>query len=188
MPHRPWKTRSTREVYRNPWMSIREDVAELPDGRETIYGVVTTGEAVGVLPFLDANTVVMVRQYRYVAKRVTWEMPTGGVHEEEALEAAANRELAEETGYRAERLTYLTAVHSNKSIMDETCHLYIGEGLTRASASQDETEFIEARALPFAEVLRMVTSGEITDVMTVITVLEAARRRAEPSELRDRAG
>lgn len=178
MPPRPWKTKSTREVYRNRWISIREDVAELPDGRETIYGVITTaGDAVGVLPFLDRDTVLMVQQYRYVARRVTWEMPTGGVHEGEALEAAANRELAEEVGYRAERLTHLTSVHSNKSIMDETCHLYVGEGLVRAYAPRDETEFIEARAVPFAEVLRMVGAGEITDVMTVIAVLEAARRR-----------
>lgn len=179
MPPRPWKTRSSREVYRNAWMRIREDVAEMPDGRETLYGVITTGEAVGVLPFVDPDTVLMVQQYRYVARRVTWEMPTGGVHEGEALEAAANRELAEEVGHRAERLTYLTSVHSNKSIMEETCHLYIGETLVAAAVPRDETEFLEVRALPFAEVLRMVTAGEITDVMTVIAVLEAARRRGQ---------
>ncbi len=176
-PPRPWKTKSSREVYRNPWIRVREDVAEMPDGRETVYGVITTGECVGVLPFLDAETVVMVQQYRYVSKRITWEMPTGGVHEGESPEAAANRELAEEVGYHAARLTYLTSFHSNKSIMDETCHLYLGDGLTPAEAPPDETEFMEVRTFPFDEVLRMVTSGEISDAMTVIAVLEAARRK-----------
>jgi len=57
-----------------------EDLVELPDGRTTIYGVVSCGECVGVLPFLDPDTVLLVRQYRSVAGRTTWEMPTGGVH------------------------------------------------------------------------------------------------------------
>lgn len=89
MPLRPWKTKSSREVYRNRWMSVREDLAEMPDGRETIYGVITTGECVGVLPFLDASTVVMTRQYRYVSRRLAFEMPTGAMHEGESREAAA---------------------------------------------------------------------------------------------------
>jgi ADP-ribose pyrophosphatase len=178
MAPRPWTTKASREVYRNRWISVREDVAEMPDGRETLYGVITTGECVGVLPFLDRDTVVMTHQYRYVSKRLTWEMPTGAMDAGEAREAAANRELAEEVGYRAGRLTYLTSFHSNKSVMDETCHLFIGEDLVPAEAPPDETEFIEVKTFPFDEVLRMVTAGEITDAMTVIAVLEAARRRA----------
>ena len=61
-------------------MKLREDIAELPDGRETIYGVVTFGECVGVLPFVDEDTVILVRQYRYVfGENQRWEMPTGGM-------------------------------------------------------------------------------------------------------------
>src|SRR5262249_46864463 len=77
---RPWRTRSSRVVYQNPWIRVDEDQAELPDGRTTVYGVVRCGECVGVLPFLDAETVVLIRQYRYVARGIYWEMPTGGVH------------------------------------------------------------------------------------------------------------
>ena len=73
----PWKTRTSRPVYENPWMRLREDVAELPDGRTTIYGVVQCKPAVGVLPFLDDDTVVLVGQYRYVFGEFSWEMPTG---------------------------------------------------------------------------------------------------------------
>jgi hypothetical protein len=79
-------------VAKLPLLDSTEDLVELPDGRTTIYGVVTCGECVGVLPFLDPGTVLMIKQYRYVAKRVTWEMPTGGVHPGETLDAAANRE------------------------------------------------------------------------------------------------
>src|SRR5688500_19976284 len=92
----PWRTITSRPVYANPWVRIREDVAEMPDGRTTIYGVVECKPAVGVLPFVDERTVVLVGQYRYVARDFFWEMPTGGGGDGEALEGAARRELGEE--------------------------------------------------------------------------------------------
>ena len=171
----PWEQKSTRQIYQNPWISLREDLVELPDGRRTIYGVVTCGECVGVLPFLDPNTVLMTKQYRYVAKRVTWEMPTGGMHAGESREEAAQRELAEEIGYRAGKLTRLSSFHTSKSVVDETAHLFLGEELFRVELPPDETEFIEVRPFAFEEVLQMVLRSEITDCMTVIGVLHAAR-------------
>jgi 8-oxo-dGTP pyrophosphatase MutT (NUDIX family) len=175
----PWRTLTTRPVYQNRWLSLREDLVEMPDGRTTIYGVVTTGQCVGVLPFLDPETVLLIRQYRYVARRVTWEMPTGSAHEGESLEAAAQRELAEETGYRADRLGRLSTYHTSKSVMDETAHLFVAEGLRHAPTPPDTTEFIEVRPVPFGEALRMVLAGEIVDSMTIIAVLCHARRREQ---------
>jgi len=172
----PWQTRSTRVVYQNPWIRVDEDQVQLPDGRTTLYGIVRCGECVGVLPFLDAETVVLIRQYRYVARGVYWEMPTGGVHPGESVEAAAQRELGEEIGYRAARLTPLVSYHTSKSVLDETAHLFYGEALTPVVTPGDATEFIEVRPVPFAEALRMVESGEVKDSMTVIAILHAARR------------
>ncbi len=173
----PWKTLSSRAIYRNKWLSLREDQVALPDGQQTIYGVVTCGECVGVLPFLDPNTVLLVKQYRYVAKRVTWEMPTGGVHQSEAIEAAAQRELGEETGHRAGRLTWLSTYHTSKSVMDETAHLFLGDDLVKLELHSDETEFIEVGQFSFEQALEMVLTNEILDSMTVIAVLHAARRK-----------
>ena len=173
----PWKRLSTRPIYQNRWLSLREDVVELPNGRTTIYGVVSCGECVGVLPFLDSETVLLVQQYRYVARRATWEMPTGGVHAGESVEGAAQRELVEEIGHRAGRLTPITTYHTSKSVMDETAHLFVGEDLVNLALAPDETEFIEVRPFPFREVERMVLSGEIVDSMTIIAVLHATRTR-----------
>jgi ADP-ribose diphosphatase len=172
----PWKQKSTRPIYQNPWISLREDLVELPDGRTTIYGVITCSECVGVLPFLDPHTVLMIKQYRYVAKRITGEMPTGGMHLGESREAAAQRELAEEIGYRAGKLAWLSTLHTSKSVLDETAHLFLGEDLVRVELPPDDTEFIEVRAFPFTEVLQMVLRNEITDSMTIVAVLHAARR------------
>ena len=173
----PWRTRSTRPVYVNPWIRVREDIAELPDGRRTLYGVVETRPAVGVLPFLDATTVVLVGQYRYVARSFQWEIPTGAVMEGESETGAAQRELAEEAGYRAGRLEKLCSFDSSKSILDETAHLYLATDLSLADHEPDPTEFIETATFPFEDVLAMVLRSEIVDAMTVVAVLHAARRR-----------
>ena len=172
-----WRTLSTREAYANPWIRVREDVAEMPDGRTTLYGVIECKPCVGVLPFLDARTVVLVGQYRYVARDFYWEIPTGGMVPGESEEAAVQRELAEEAGYEADRLTKLCTFHSSKSIMDETAHIYMAEALRPATRDGDETEFIEVRPFPFDEALRMVETSEIRDAMSVIAILHAARRR-----------
>jgi 8-oxo-dGTP pyrophosphatase MutT (NUDIX family) len=179
MEHKPWKTLSSRAIYRNPWMSLREDIAEMPDGHTTLYGVATMGECVGVVPYVDHDHVLLVRQYRYVQQDARWEIPTGGVKQGESLEEAAQRELQEETKYRAERLTWISSYYTSKCICEETAHLYVGEGLSPSHRPADETEFIEARAFPFSEALRMVVECEIMDSMSVIAILHAARLRGE---------
>jgi ADP-ribose pyrophosphatase len=175
----PWKTRSSRPIYHNKWMRLREDIAELPDGRETIYGVVTFGECVGVLPFVDEDTVVLVRQYRYVfGENQRWEMPTGGIQQGENAESAALRELQEEVGYTAQQLEHVSTYYTSKSVCYEIAHLYLGYGLQRAVLPPDETEFLEVAEFPFDEVVAMVNRNEIRDGMTVIAVLQAALRRS----------
>jgi len=179
LEHKRWRTVSSKHIYRNPWMSLREDIAMMPNGRTTVYGVVTFGECVGVVPFLDEDRVLLVRQYRYVQGDARWEIPTGEVKEGECPEEAAQRELQEEVGYRAERLTWVNDNYTSKCICEETAHLYIGEGLSVAPRAPDDTEFIEIRPFPFSTALRMVIDCQIMDSMSVIGILHAARLRDE---------
>ncbi len=172
-----WRRLDRRLIHATPFLRLHEDTVITPTGGTTKYGVVECGHCVGVLPFVDDNHVLMVRQHRYLAGRYTWEMPTGGVDGGEPLEAAAQREMAEEAGFRARDLRHVHSIHTSKSCMDETAHLYIGRDLVPDDAQPDEVEDIERRVMPFEDVLQMVLSGEITDSMTVITVLIAARER-----------
>ena len=159
------------------WTRIREDIAEMPNGKTTIYGVVECGQCVGVLPFIDDSHVLMIRQYRYVfGEDQRWEMPTGGVKAGEPLLDAARRELREEIGCDAAELNHISTYYTSKSIVQEVAHLYLGYGLTQAQATPDETEFLEIETFPFEQILKLVLENEIRDSMTVIAVLHAARQ------------
>lgn len=177
MKPRAWKTLSSRLVYENRWMRLREDVAEMPDGRTTVYGVAIFGHCVGIVPLLEQGQILLVRQYRYVqGENHRWEIPTGGVKQGESFEQAAQRELAEEAGYHAGRLIHVSSYYTSKSVCDETAHLYIGEDLTPAEAVPDDTEFIQRCVFPFEQALRMTLDGEIMDSMSILGILLAARR------------
>jgi ADP-ribose pyrophosphatase len=175
----PWNRLSRRQVYANRWIEVVEDIVALPDGGQTIYGVVRCAEAAGVLPFLDDDTVLLIQQWRYVGGRLTWEMPTGGVHRGESIVDGAQRELAEEVGYRAGRLEHLTSFATSKSVVEETAHLYAAYDLEPAASAPDHTEFIRREAVPFATAREMVLSGEIVDAMTIIAILWADRLRVD---------
>jgi ADP-ribose pyrophosphatase len=149
----------------------------MPNGKTTIYGVIESGECVGVLPFIDDRHVVLVRQYRYVfGENDRWEMPTGGVEAGESLLEAAHRELREEIGYDASQLKEMSTYYTSKSVMYEIAHLYIGSHLSQIEAIPDETEFLEIEIFSFDKVLEMVLQSEIRDSMTVLAVLYAARQ------------
>ncbi len=173
----PIVTLSTRDVYRNPWISVREDQVRFPNGHRGIYGVVTCAGAVGVLPFVDTDHVLLVRQFRYVIQRPTWEMPTGAVNPGESPEDAANRELAEEAGFHADRLERVSTFNTSKSVVDEEAVLFLAYDLRPVVAEADETEQIATAIFEFDDVLAMVERSEVVDAMTVIAVLLAARQR-----------
>jgi ADP-ribose pyrophosphatase len=161
------------------WIRVREDIAQMPDGYRTIYGVIEARPAVGILPFVDEDTVLLVGQYRYVFGRFFWEIPTGAQEADETELDAVGRELAEETGYLVRHVDKVCTFQSSKSVLDEIAHVYIATGLVAAPGPHrvDATEFIELRTFPFAEVVRMVERNEIQDAITIIAVLHAARRR-----------
>src|SRR5262249_18280017 len=101
----PWTTLSSRPIYENPWIRLREDQVLRPDGKRGIYGVVHfKNHAVGVLPVDEQGRVWLVGQHRYPLDAYSWEIPEGGCPESETPEATALRELREETGLDAGRL------------------------------------------------------------------------------------
>lgn len=155
---------------------LREDAWRLPDGREVVYPVLAVGVTVGVLPFLDDRHIVLVRQYRHLLRDRSWELPGGGARPEETPLAAAQRELREEGGYRAERFVLLTRFHPSTAYLDEVAYCYAAFELVPDPLPADDDEFFERRIVPFADALNMALDGEITESVSKITLLQYAAR------------
>jgi 8-oxo-dGTP pyrophosphatase MutT (NUDIX family) len=178
----PWRTLSSRVVYENAWIKVREDQVIRPDGEPGIYGVVTpTGVATGVIALGDDDQVTLVGQFRYTLSDYSWEIVEGGAQPGEEPMDAAKRELGEEAGLVASRWRALGGpVHLSNCFTDEAGYLFVAEGLSDVEPDPDGTERLALRTVPLAEALEMVDRGEITDAMSVIGLLRLARERQAP--------
>lgn len=170
----PWQVHATKEVYRNPWVSLTEHAVTRPDGEPGLYGVVGFANlALAILPVLPDGRIVLVGQHRFPQDRYSWEIPEGGGPlGEDPLEGAA-RELREETGYRAGHWREILRMDLSNSVTDECAVGFLATGLTPGEAEPDGTEALRIRHIHFRDALAEVNSGRIRDALTVAMLLQA---------------
>lgn len=151
-----------------------------PDGQPGIYGVVHfLHRAIGVVPLdRDTDRVLLVGQYRYPLDRYSWEVPEGGGEFDEDPEAAARRELTEETGYAEGEWRELWRGDLSNSVTDEVAIMFVATGLVAGPASPEGTEELATRWVPFDEAMGMIAAGEIRDAMSIIALQALALERA----------
>ena len=172
----PWTRRSSRVVYDNPWIRVRDDRVIRPDGQPGVYGVVEMKTwAVGIVPLTDEGDTFLVGQYRYTLGLYSWEIPEGGASKLATLLESARRELREETGVAAARWTYLGEAHLSNSVTDEVGCVFLAEDLTFGDADPEGAEELRVRRLPLAEAVAMALVGEISDALAVVGLLRADR-------------
>jgi ADP-ribose pyrophosphatase len=170
------KVLQSDRVYEGRILSLRVDTVELSGGRTAQREVVEHAEVVAIVPVDAAGNVVLVRQYRLPACDFLLEAPAGGVEEGEDVEAAARRELEEETGLRAGRLRRLTGYYVSPGYVTEFIHVFLATDLEQATAGGgDVDEEIAVQRLPLVEAVRMVERGEIRDGKSIIGILLAGR-------------
>lgn len=175
---KPWKRLGSRTLHRHDRVVIREDLLQLPEGPERRYPVMQLGESAGIVPLTADGQVVLVRQYRHVTEGFCWEIPGGGIHPGELPADAAQRELREETGYRAGSLRRLGGFWPNNTYLDEVIHVYLAEDLTPDPLPADQDEHLERRTFPFSEALAMAQDDRITCGLTKLAILWVATARA----------
>ena len=172
----PWTTLSTTEIYKNPWIRVREDRVLCPDGSAGIYGVVEPKLAAGTAALDDRGNLVLVGQYRYPVQQYSWEIIEGAVEANEDPLAAARRELEEEAGLAAAEWRPLGGeIHLSNCFSNERAYLFTARVLSDVPRRPDPTEVLQVRRVPFAEALHMVERGEIKDALSIIAVLRLAR-------------
>jgi 8-oxo-dGTP pyrophosphatase MutT (NUDIX family) len=169
----PWQTLSREVKYENLWIRVEEHQVINPVGGAGIYGTVNfKNRAVAIVALFANGDTLMVGQYRYPLQQYHWELPMGGAPEGEAALACAQRELQEETGFSAVKWQQILSMHLSNSITQEQGFTFIAQELQAGEMSLEDTEDITCQRIPFERVFQQVMAGEITDAMTVASVLK----------------
>lgn len=174
------ETTGTRQIYENPWMTLREDTFLRPDGGEGLYGVVDKPDYALVIALDERDRLALVEQYRYPIRLRRWEFPQGTAPDRAEMDPAelAVRELREETGLTAARWEHLGLLDVAPGLSSQRGHAFLATDLTAGDPDREETE----ADMRFAWVARrefeeMVRGGEVTDAQSIAAYALALLRR-----------
>jgi ADP-ribose pyrophosphatase len=157
-------------------INLDHDTVRFPDGSQGVLEMIRHPGAAAVVPFLDDPNaadprVLLIHQFRHAADDSLWEVPAGTLSHGEAPETCAHRELAEEAGMEAGRLTRLAAIFTTPGFTDERIHLFLASELKPVALSQEEDEFITVHEKRWSAVGKMIKSGKIRDAKSLCALL-----------------
>ena len=168
------RTISSESIYDGKVLHVRVDAVSLPNGEHSFREYCHHNGAVCVIPITDDGDVICVRQFRYPFHEALIEIPAGKLDSpDEDPYSAAIRELREETGASAAKMTYIGKYYGSPAILDECIYMYVAEGLTFGNTDFDDDEFIEPIRIPLKKLVEMTLEGKIRDGKTQICALRA---------------
>ena len=170
-----YQTKDSREIYRGPFFSLQEYLIKFPNGEEKKRIILEHPGAAAAVALLPDEKILMVRQYRKAADKITMEIPAGKLDDGETPEDCIRRELMEETGYRTEKLTHLRSYYPSFGISSEIIHVYLAEDLHPVKLSGGDEIALEPVIIPLEEVKKLIESGDIMDSKTIIGIREMER-------------
>jgi ADP-ribose pyrophosphatase len=170
------KTIDIQNVFNGQVFQVEVQTVEMPDQRHARREIVRHGGGACILAVDDARNVYLVRQYRIAFASELLEVPAGKLEPGETPEACARRELAEETGLRANHIERLASMYPTPGYCSEVLHIFLATGLVEGEAAPDDGEHLICQAYPLEDVLAMIDRGEIADAKTQIALLSLYRR------------
>lgn len=175
----PWRRVTSRVVHSNKWFDVHWDDVVRPDGGVDIYQHVVARGAVTVVALDDSDHVVLTRQWIYTHGDTQWRLPGGGIDcQDTSPEAAARRELAEETGLRASHWESLGLIHGADSLSNHVDHAFLATDLTSGAASLEPGEAdLQVQRIPFARAVELVLGGQVPHAGSAYALLVLAVRR-----------
>ena len=168
-----WETLDRRSVHSSPRFDIYKETVRFPDGHKDEFSYLSENEAVVVLPFTSEENVVVIDQWRHAVKRISRSLPVGSIEAyDDDPEAAARRELAEETGYEAGTLEHLTTVEPVNGISDSILHYFVAQDCIRTAEQElEDNESIHVRITTLEDLLESAKENELRDGRSVMGVL-----------------
>jgi ADP-ribose diphosphatase len=162
------KTLSSREVYRNPWLRLREDEIERSNGAQGIYGVVDKDDCAVIIP-IEGDRIYLVQQFRYTIQQTSLELPQGGWETADIdPEELARGELREETGFEAATMTYLGMMYIAYGFANQKQYVFLASGLKHVGTDFDAEEHdLTLHSFTIAEFEQMLLDGSIRDCCTL---------------------
>jgi ADP-ribose pyrophosphatase len=161
--------------YRGKFLEMVTERVELPNGRTATLDLIRHPGAAAIVPFLDDEHVLLIRQFRYAAGGEILEVPAGKLEPGEEPILCAGRELEEETGKRAHRIEPLGSILTTPGFTDERIHLFAGFALEDVPQALEDDEIIEQAPMTLENALGLIWSGELTDAKSIVCLLHAAR-------------
>ena len=163
----PWQVVSRRSILKTPYFSVLNQHVRGPNrALHDYYTVSFPGPAIGVIPRRDEQY-LLIHQYRFIVEEYVWAIPSGGVEKGESLEAAAQRELLEETGWRAGRLTHLFGYYASYGVTNQRFELFLAEDLEPANEIFDTGEVLRIDWFSRQELINMILSNKIVDGLSL---------------------
>ena len=184
------ETIDSQTVYQGHFLSLRRDHVRLPDGREAVREYVVHPGAVMIVAILPDGQLVMERQFRYPVGQTMIEFPAGKLDAGEGGLACAQRELWEETGYKARRWAKAGVMHPVIGYATERIEIWFADDLTLGERHLDEGEFLDVFTATLDELENWMRLGELTDVKTMVGMMWLAKYRSGqwPLDWQDHAG